>query len=282
MLTEFRLEAARKSSDEAVARLFLAAAAVASEDVVRSESAAGAVRLVVYAKDASASRRLRRAFACAGVPGWRLRQKALRSRDWFTKWQRAFRIAPLGSRFTIVPLWRKKQFKGRRLPVYIDPKGCFGSGTHETTRLVVRLMERLEGRFRTFLDAGTGTGVLLVVADRLGAEKSLGIDVDPHALRAARANLKENGVRRARLLKADSRAARLGRFDLVAANLLSRDLEDSRDRLAAALAPGGHLIVSGIERPNFRRFLRAFKDARFKKVCVLEGRTWGAALYRRL
>lgn len=249
--------------------------------IVRSETGRS-VKLSVYLPEGAPARGFLRRLRAARPAGWTLGAKALAEADWLTKWQTTYRIGPMGRTFAVVPLWHKSRYRGARRPVYIDPKAAFGSGTHETTRIVVGLLETLEGRFDGFLDAGTGTGVLLVVAARLGARKMTGIDEDTAALATARANLRHNRITGARLLRADVRlSAHRGRYDVVAANLISHTLVEARHRLAVCVRKGGYLALSGIEKRHFGWFVAHFKVPGLVRVRSVRGRTWAGALYRR-
>lgn len=269
----------RAVRDTTPAEVFFSACGFGPQSLVRV-GRRGSSGIAVYVKPGGQAAKIRRAFERFGPRGWKLRERLLEPADWFTKWQSTFKIAPIGRRFTIVPCWQKEKFKGKRLPIYIDPQGQFGSGMHETTRVVVGLMERLEGRFADFLDAGTGTGILMVAAARLGASKVSGFDEDPAAVASARANLAHNGVK-GRLYRQDVRGEG-GKYTLVAANLISSVLVDAQGALARAVADGGHLVVSGIERRNFAGFLREFRPQGLRRVTAVRGRGWCGALYRRV
>ncbi|MCM8775242.1 MAG: 50S ribosomal protein L11 methyltransferase, partial [Candidatus Omnitrophica bacterium] len=148
----------------------------------------------------------------------------------------------------------------------------------------VRLMEKCRGKFESFLDVGIGTGILAITASKLGARRIFGIDHDKGSIKVAKENLVRNGIRNACVRYGDITATRLPfmrRFDLVAANLLSRTLIDSRSRIVLRVKKKGYLIVSGIARRNLKDFLRDFKLPVLRCIKTLRGRSWAACLYRR-
>ena len=112
--------------------------------------------------------------------------------DWAENWKKYYKPVPLG-KVTIVPAWENYEAKPGEVVVKMDPGMAFGTGTHETTRLVLRLMqdECLEGK--TVLDVGTGSGILSIAASKLGAEKINAYDIDPTAVRVAKENAEREG-----------------------------------------------------------------------------------------
>jgi ribosomal protein L11 methyltransferase len=131
----------------------------------------------------------------------------------------------------------------------IDPGRAFGSGAHASTRLALAALDRLVCGGERVLDAGCGSGVLGIAALALGAAEAVGVDHDPAAIAAARANAIRNRAGDRFTLSdgpVDAVAASDGPFDLVVANLLLPDLLALAPALAAALAVDGSLVVSGV------------------------------------
>lgn len=236
----------------------------------------------VYTSSAKPVRAAELAFRKQAPAGWSLRIKKLGEDDWLHKWKRHFRITPFGKKFAVVPLWQKGNYKGRRRPILIDPESAFGSGTHETTRLMIQLMEPLEGRFESFFDAGAGTGVLSAAASFLGAKKIQGTDLDPGSVKTSRLNMRLNRVRGAVMKRSDLTRDRIpGEFDLVAANLISKTLVECQEILGRGVKGGGHLLVSGISLKNFPGFLKEFRPKGFVRTIAFRGKSWAAALFHK-
>ncbi len=215
--------------------------------------------------------------------GFRLKWKILEREDWLDKWQLEYQIMPLGKRFTLVPLWQKEKFnKLGRTPIFLDPKGAFGSGTHATTRLMINLMEKIPGAFESFLDAGTGTGILSVAARKLGAETLYAFDKDPASVRAAKFNFRANGIKAAYVETADlMRLSFKNKFRIVAANMISAVLIEGRKVLWGYVRPGGYLVISGIHLQNLPEVKKSFKQADFRCLILLKRRGWAGLLYQR-
>ncbi len=161
---------------------------------------------------------------------------------------RAF-AAPVraGRRVVLQPAWTAAPPAGPDdLVIRLDPGRTFGSGSHPSTRLVLAVLEdRLVAGDRV-LDVGTGSGVLAVVAARLGAASAVGTDVDPATEGTVAANAAANGVADRVTVAARPGATVPGPFELVLANIGLRVLLDLADDLCAATAPGGHLVLAGL------------------------------------
>ncbi len=176
--------------------------------------------------------------------------------DWNAIFMAHWRPFRLGRRVWIVPSWERDRFTAERvgkgrgpLVLHLDPGMAFGTGQHETTQLCTEALEaHLDAGLplKKLLDVGTGTGILALVALRLGAKHCRGTDIDPVAVKAALYNAKDNGVATQFAADADG-PDRDGRvYDGVVANILAGTLIDLREQVAGAVAPGGRLWLSGI------------------------------------
>jgi ribosomal protein L11 methyltransferase len=132
-----------------------------------------------------------------------------------------------------------------RKVIVIQPSMGFGTGHHATTRLCLAALQRIELHGRSVLDVGTGSGVLAIAASRLGAAPVVAIDDDPDAIQAARENVGLNEGVGVELRTVDLRAADLGTFDAVIANLTGALLIQAAARLLAVGAVPGRMILSG-------------------------------------
>jgi ribosomal protein L11 methyltransferase len=243
----------------------------------------GAYCLSYYTRSAKKVEEVRKKYRALSKRPFSLRVKILRRRDWFDKWMRDYHIRPLGAKFMIVPAWEKSKFEpGRRMAVILEPGSAFGSGYHETTRLMTRLLESIGGKIGSFLDTGCETGILSVAASKLGARPIVGFDNDrPSAIVAAK-NFNENGCEGGRFFCAQLKSLKIReRFDTVGANLLSRTLLEYRDRIVARVRPGGNLLVSGIALQNFQAFKREFSGSGLICRKIFRGHRWAAVLYKR-
>jgi ribosomal protein L11 methyltransferase len=154
----------------------------------------------------------------------------------------------------------------------------FGTGHHATTRLCLAALQQIALQGNTAIDVGTGSGVLAIAARRLGASGVLAIDDDADAVAAAEENVRLNHESRIALEVADLRAAKIGRFDVVTANLTGALLIASAERLQSFAVAGGCLVLSGFMDHEERDVLAAFSQ------CSLAARSqedeWVCAILR--
>ena len=270
-------------ASEQKARDFFLSQKVPPLDLVSYEKK-GKLATGFYTRSLAKAAAFKEAFRGLRGAGFQFKLRFLGRRDWLDKWNAYFHIKPFGRKFVIVPLWKKKSHKpGRRIPLYLDPLGAFGTGCHETTRLTEEFMETLEGKFYDFFDIGTGTGILSIAASYLGARDIVAIDIHGPSVLSARFNIRQNQRRHITALKADLREFKIKRsFDLVAANLLSKVLTENRSRIVRRVKKKKYLLVSGIGLENLRAFRRDFEKGGLKCRRVLKGKKWAALLYQRL
>lgn len=171
-------------------------------------------------------------------------------------WRRFVAPIDVGARIVVRPAWLPEVGDGR-VEIAIEPGGSFGLGDHPTTRLTAAAVERLITPGCTVLDVGCGSGVLAIIAVRLGASRAIGIDIAEAAVEATRDNATRNGV--ADLVTASSTpiAEVTGSYDLVLANVLAPTIVAMADDLRRLIAPGGSLVVSGILAESHAHVLAA-------------------------
>ena len=172
--------------------------------------------------------------------------------DWAHAWKAFFYPERIGRHMVVKPTWRDYTPRPGDRVLEIDPGMAFGTGTHPTTALCITLMENHLRPGCSFLDVGTGSGILMAAAASLGAGRGLGIDNDPLAVEIAGTNLDLNGAdpEKFRVAAGDLVAVATDTYDLVAANILSEVIVRLLDDLPARMIPGGLVITSGIIERN--------------------------------
>lgn len=163
--------------------------------------------------------------------------------DWVRLSQSQFEPIPVGKRLLITPSWHAQANDGR-IGIVLDPGLAFGTGSHPTTRLCLRWLEQHLQPGQSVIDYGCGSGILAIAAAKLGATAPVtGIDIDPQALIAARANAERNQVSLSIL---GTSAELPPPADVVVANILATPLKLLAPLLQSLVRPGGHLVLAGL------------------------------------
>ena len=173
----------------------------------------------------------------------------LEDRDWTEKWKDGFHAMEITPRLALCPSWETYEAKPGQVVVNLDPGMAFGTGTHETTRTCLRLIDTFLASATSptdLLDVGTGSGVLSIAALLLGANSAWGVDLDPLAVEATATNADSNNV--AARLRVDETPIEgiQDTFSLVVANILAGPLMELAEPIAGRVAKGGTLILSGL------------------------------------
>jgi ribosomal protein L11 methyltransferase len=196
--------------------------------------------------------------------------RTVEDQDWERAWLDTFKPMSFGARTWIVPWNHELPAEAQHADaaiVRLDPGLAFGSGTHQTTALCLRWLDGLaasgELAGQPVLDFGCGSGILALAALKLGAGSAVGVDNDPQALIATAENGERNGVHIAAYLPQDEPVAT---YPIVVANILATALDALADVLAARVAPGGRIALSGIlhgqEDELLERYAQWFDELR--------------------
>lgn len=208
--------------------------------------------------------------------------EGMREEDWAESWKQYYKPVHLG-KITVVPAWEKYDPSKEEVVIRMDPGMAFGTGTHETTRLVLRLMQdEILGGERV-LDMGTGSGILSIAAVKLGAKSAAAYDIDPVAVKVARENARDGGcdnitVGVSDLLKGVDLSG--GKYDLCLANIVAdiilRMLPDIHEYVKA----DGKIILSGIIAPRADEIREALKKYGYTVIKEENENDWLAMLVK--
>ncbi|HYC43716.1 MAG TPA: 50S ribosomal protein L11 methyltransferase [Noviherbaspirillum sp.] len=178
------------------------------------------------------------------VPPYTLR--AVAEQDWVRLTQSQFEPIHIGKNIWVVPSWHDAPDPDA-LVLELDPGLAFGTGSHPTTRLCMEWLEAHAPQGLSVLDYGCGSGILAMVAKKLGGNLVCGVDIDPQAIESARFNAERNGCEIDYYLPEEfSAAAQQKTYDIVVANILSSPLKLMAPMLSSRVAPGGRLVLSGV------------------------------------
>ncbi len=169
--------------------------------------------------------------------------ETLADNDWVRLTQSQFDPIHISDRLWIVPTWHTPT-NPDAINIVLDPGLAFGTGSHPTTRLCLRWLDRNLQGGESVLDYGCGSGILAIAALKLGAATAVGVDVDAQAVTASRDNALANSVGAAQFFLPNY--APKGKYDLVVANILTNPLRLLAPLLADATSSGGQIVLSGI------------------------------------
>lgn len=228
-----------------------------------------------------------------GNPTYELR--LVDEEDWANAWKQYFKPLRISDRLTIKPTWEEYAGGPEELIIELDPGMAFGTGTHATTSLCLKTLEKVIRPGDDVIDVGTGSGVLSIAAAKLGARHVLAVDLDPVAVSSATENIKLNGleaqttVKQSDLLQVfresqEGGAASLGvklPVQVVVANILAEILLLFVQDVYDVLASGGHYIASGIIQSKESDIVQALTAHGFEIVERNYDSDWVAIVARK-
>jgi len=174
--------------------------------------------------------------------------KIVDEKDWSEAWKKYFYVTHITDRIVIKPDWKAYSPLDTELVIHLDPGMAFGTGTHPSTAMCLKLMDTCFKPDISFLDVGTGSGILMIAASLLGAKGLAGIDTDEVAVKVAHENLAKNHIARQDF---DISCSTLDQtvpesYDFIAANIIAQVIVDILPDIRQRMAPQGLCILSGI------------------------------------
>ncbi len=210
-----------------------------------------------------------------GYQGW----QEVHEEDWADGWKKYYQTLHLTDRLVINPSWIDYAPAAGEIVIALDPGSAFGTGTHETTALCAELLDELLLPGDRVLDLGTGSGILAIIAAKLGAGEVEAIDIDQLAVGVAAENCRVNAVavdcRQGELKDAHRRD-----YDIIVANIIADVIALLAADIPQHLATGGLFVASGIISDKFAKVAAATQAAGLKLICKREKRDWVAAVWK--
>lgn len=187
--------------------------------------------------------------------------------DWANSWKAYYKPIKIGERIVIVPAWEKYDAAPDEITVRMDPGMAFGTGSHETTRLVIGLLEKYTKGGERVLDVGCGSGILAICARKLGAGICRAYDIDPVAVKVARENIKDSGETNISCDRSDLlRQVDItdGGYDIICANIVADIIIRMTPDVDRYLNDGGIILASGIILERSQDVISCFEENGFE------------------
>jgi ribosomal protein L11 methyltransferase len=197
---------------------------------------------------------------------------------WRDGWKAYFKPTRVSARLVVKPSWEPYEAQPSDVVLTIDPANAFGTGTHETTRLVLGELEGLVTPGKPVLDIGTGSGILAIGCALLGASHVRALDIDDESVNACIENAEANGVRERIQVDKTPVQALTERYPLVLANIETRILVPLKEHIVSRVEPGGVLVLSGILRSELDTMKAAY--AEHELLAQREQGEWAALVLR--
>jgi ribosomal protein L11 methyltransferase len=184
--------------------------------------------------------------------------RLLENKNWNEEWEKKINVIDVSDRIVIKPTFRDYQQKEDQIVIIIDPKMSFGTGEHQTTKLVLQLVEKYHQEGNYVLDVGSGTSVLGIAAAKLGAEKVVAVDNDEWCYINGKENVERNNISNLDVLHGTIDDVADSEFDLVLANINKNVLIEIKQSLYKKIKHSGLLIISGILDVDLEEIKRQF------------------------
>lgn len=203
--------------------------------------------------------------------------------DYQNSWKKYLYPEKVSEKFVVKPTWRDYTPEEGELLIELDPGRAFGTGSHPTTSLCLRLMEENIKENQSVIDVGTGSGILMVAAERLGASTIFGTDIDELAVESAKENLALNNITsdKAQVFLGDLiSVVKEKKFDVVVANILADVLLLLLQDISKVVKKDGIIIFSGIIEDKLDELIKAVKDKNLEILEIKAEKEWRALLIK--
>lgn len=205
--------------------------------------------------------------------------------DWANAWKAHYKPVRVGTRVVVRPPWQEYDASGDDVVVLLDPGMAFGTGTHPTTQIALRLLETLVIDGQSVFDVGTGSGIIAIAAAKLGASAVDGVDIDVVSVRQAVGNIDLNQAGEVVNIWASDmapEAAPAKTYDIVVANIIARVLVEIADQIAPSVASDGTLVLSGIIDSKEPSVIERYTALGFEMIERQQIEDWIGHIWRRV
>ena len=207
--------------------------------------------------------------------------KEIQEEDWATSWKQYFHPVKIGQRIVIKPSWEDYQASSEEIIIELDPGMAFGTGTHHTTAMCLKALEKLVVPGTEVFDVGTGSGILAIAAAKLGAKSIRAVDLDAVATKVAKENIRLNNEHNnIEVAEGDLLSGFTGKADIVIANIIADVIKRLLEDITMRLKPNGILLASGIIKERAAEIITVAQGKGLIVEEVMEEGGWVAMIIR--
>ena len=215
------------------------------------------------------------------IKSYSIEENEIENRNWNEEWEKSINIIKVSERIIIKPSFREYIPKKNQIVITIDPKMSFGTGEHQSTKLVLRLIEKNITKGCSVLDVGTGTGILAISSIKLGAGNAIGIDNDGWSYNNALENIMLNEVSdKIEIRLAEIKKVNEQNFDFILANIQKNIIMEISGQIKNHLKYGGMIILSGILTTDEEEIYNCYRNLGFTKLQTEKMDDWIALLMK--
>lgn len=200
--------------------------------------------------------------------------------DWENNWKKYYKTTRITSNIVISPTWEEYQKAEGELVIKMDPGMAFGTGTHETTRMCIKALERFVSRDTTVIDVGTGSGILSIAASMLGAGMIIAVDLDKVAYESAKTNVNYNNITNISVRHGNLLDVVPEKADVMVANIMADVIMGFCGEAKTRIINNGYFICSGIIQERKEDVINKLKSVGFEVLDILEEGEWVCIISR--
>lgn len=216
------------------------------------------------------------------IESFKIEEQFIKSKNWNKEWEKNLSIIEITKNLVIKPSFKDYVSKENQVVITIDPKMSFGTGMHETTKLILTLLEEYAHSKQKVLDVGSGTAILSIAAIKLGAQQVLAIDNDEWCYINGNENVKKNKVSdKVEVLNSEIQNISETKFELILANINKSVLLSIKEELARRLINNGLLIISGVLLQDENQMKQSFEELHFKILRTKQLNEWIALVLQK-
>lgn len=216
------------------------------------------------------------------INSFKIKKEILEDQNWNKLWEKSREVIRVSDRIVVKPTFKSYQAKENEIVLTIDPKMSFGTGEHQTTKLMLKMLEKMVKQEMIVLDVGSGTGILSIAAIKLGAKKAVAVDFDEICLENCRENSILNKVENSiEILTGEIDVVKKNNFDLIIANIQKNILIEIAEMIRERLTQNGLVLLSGLLESDINEIENKYNSLGFQTELVEQMDEWIAILFSR-